>query len=237
MKHILNKTFDKVYLINLDRRGDRLQECKKILDKSGLDVHRVSAVDGTLLKEEELNKAFLDHIPAKDMQGVHGCVMSHYNVIKQAKEDKHSSILVLEDDFELVEDFSTLFEDYYDQVPDDWELLYLGANHNFHMGQALPMIKPNIGKPIRSYTTHAYAVKSSLYDKLLEIFNKDVSNYPSDLGLCKLQQDLDTCYSFYPSLITQRVGYSDIMGSVTDLRPFIEGTPDEAYRAYMEGNL
>ena len=229
-KHILNKTFDKVYLINLDKRKDRLEECKKIIDKSGLVVERVSAVDGSLLKEEELNRAFLDHIPEHTLRGAHGCVMSHYNVIKQAKEEGHSSILILEDDFELVSDiriqgqvrnFTDLFKDYFGQVPEDWELLYLGANHNIHQGQTLPMIKTNVGKPVNSYTTHAYAVKESMYDKLLDIFNKDANNCPSDIGLCTLQKEMDTCYALYPSLIAQRVGYSDIMGVDADPRPYI----------------
>ena len=221
MTHILNETFDKVYLINLDRREDRLQECQDIISKSGLVVERVSAVDGSLLKEEELNRAFLDHIPEHTLRGAHGCVMSHYNVIKQAQEEGLGSILILEDDFELVRDFTGLFGSYYSQVPGDWELLYLGANHNFHKGQTLPMIKPNVGKPVKTYTTHAYAVKSSMYEKLLEIFNKDASSYPSDIGLCKLQKELDTCYSFFPSLIAQRVGFSDIMGIEADPRPYI----------------
>ena len=223
MTHILNKTFDKVYLINLDKRKDRLEECQKIIDESGLVVEIVSAVDGSLLKEEELNRAFLDYIPEHTLRGQHGCVMSHYNVIKQAKEEAHSSILILEDDFELVSDFTGLFEDYYSQVPDDWELLYLGANHNFHEGLSLPRVRENIGVPIKSYTTHAYAVKESIYDKLLEVFNKDVGGSPSDIGLCKLQKELDTCYSFFPSLIAQRVGFSDIMGIEVDFRPYIGG--------------
>jgi len=48
----LDKYFDKIYCINLDRRKDRWKETEKELKKWGLldQVERYSAVDGTSLE-------------------------------------------------------------------------------------------------------------------------------------------------------------------------------------------
>ena len=220
MKHILNQIFDKIFLINLDRREDRWIECKKSLDSHGIEVERLSAVDGLELGEEQLNYQMLNYIPESNLRGQHGCIMSHFKGISLAKERNYKNVLMLEDDFELCDDFENEFKSYYPQVPNDWELLYLGANHNFHQGLNLPMISKNVGKPIKSYTTHAYAAKDSLYDSLLGVFNIKAS--PVDVSLCSLQAKMDTCYAIQPSIITQADGYSDIMNQDISYKPYIK---------------
>ena len=53
MTHILNETFDAVYVLNLDRRADRWEECKEIAHSCGLTLDRLSGIDGAKLKEWE----------------------------------------------------------------------------------------------------------------------------------------------------------------------------------------
>jgi FkbM family methyltransferase len=42
----INSFFDKIYVLNLDRRPDRLEKMKAQADKYGIDIHRFPAVDG-----------------------------------------------------------------------------------------------------------------------------------------------------------------------------------------------
>tara|TARA_R110000824_G_scaffold185608_1_gene366570 strand:- start:660 stop:1349 length:690 start_codon:yes stop_codon:yes gene_type:complete len=218
----VNDIFDKVYLINLDRRSDRLETCNTVLQEHNFVVERISAVDGDTLGVDEINKDFLTYISEDHLRGQLGCVMSHHKVLKDAKEKGYGSILILEDDFKLVSNFEELFEEFYPQVPDDWELLYLGGNHHFHRGVTLKMVTPNVGIPVKTYTTHAYAVRESLYDKLIEVFDKDTNNCPADIGLCHVQKEIKTCYTLWPSLISQEVGFSDITHRVEDYTFFLE---------------
>lgn len=221
MKNILNKTFDKIYVFNLDRRNDRWEDCKKIIDSTGLQLERMSAVDGETLKEEDLVMGLLDYIPKINLRGMQGCTMSHYNAIKKAKDEGHKNVLVFEDDFEFVDNFEELFTEYYAQVPHDWEFLYLGANHNFHMGELLPMVSKNVGKPHKSYCAHAYAVKECLYDFVLSLFDVKVTGTPGDVALSQAQSKLKNCYTLFPSVVTQRRGYSDIVCRDTNYKPYI----------------
>ena len=93
MKHILNQIFDKIFLINLDRREDRWIECKKSLDSNGIEVERLSAVDGLELSEDQLNYQMLNHIPESNLRGQHGCIMSHFKGISLAKERNYKNVL------------------------------------------------------------------------------------------------------------------------------------------------
>ena len=158
MKNILNKTFDKIYVFNLDRRNDRWEDCKKIIDSTGLQLERMSAVDGETLKEEDLVMGLLDYIPKINLRGAQGCAMSQYNAIKKAKEEGHKNV---------------------------------------------------------------YAVKECLYDFVLSLFDVKVTGTPVDVALAQAQPNMKNCYTLFPSVVTQRRGYSDIVCRDTNYKPYI----------------
>ncbi len=91
--------FDKVFLINLDKRADRLERCKKIFEENNI-ADLVERFSGIVPNQEE-------YIPfTKETEKIkvplYGCLLSHANIIKKAKEENLDSILVLEDDVEFV---------------------------------------------------------------------------------------------------------------------------------------
>tara|TARA_R110000824_G_scaffold391495_1_gene589295 strand:- start:10657 stop:11340 length:684 start_codon:yes stop_codon:yes gene_type:complete len=226
MTHILNETFDAVYVLNLDRRADRWEECKEIAHSCGLTLDRLSGIDGAKLKEEEVALGMGRYIPKGDIRGAQGCALSHYAAVKKAQEERRKSVLIFEDDFEFVDNFENLFAEYYKQVPVDWEFLYLGANHNTHALSpggpiTLPLISKNVGKPLRSYCLHAYSIKESLYDYILSLFDVEVTQAPVDVTISQVQPSMKTCYAFSPSLVTQRDGYSDIGRKEVSYKPYI----------------
>ena len=67
----------KIYYINLNKRPDRREHIEKELNAFDL---RYEAIE---------TKGF----------GIHGCGLSHLNVIKMAKENNYENVLILEDDF------------------------------------------------------------------------------------------------------------------------------------------
>lgn len=91
------------YLINLDRAKERLSFVKDNIEKIGLPFHRISAVDGNLLSNEEIEKIsdrerykrYFKMFPEK---GTIGCSLSHKKVWEEFLKSEYEFALVFEDD-------------------------------------------------------------------------------------------------------------------------------------------
>ena len=128
---------DKVYIINLKHRNDRMKRMDNILKKIGgkfSEYERIEAVDGKLIGEEEKNKLLslkskrLYNNPSsfKDIRtlGAIGCYKSHIGVWKLALSRGEKEIIILEDDIKLKIDIDKL-EEYIKTRPNDYDICYL----------------------------------------------------------------------------------------------------------------
>lgn len=186
----LNLYFDHIYCINLDEATERWDHCLTQFEKHNFIAERFKAI-----KVGEGKNGLL--------KGEIGCMLSHLGVIKDAKTKGYKKILVLEDDFELVDNFNQLFEEKYKNIPEDWELLYFGGNH---VG-GLIKINDDCAKTIHTFTTNSYAIKEEMFDVILvatERLNKQIDVYYADL------QKVFNSYVFRPHLAFQKSGYSYI---------------------------
>jgi glycosyl transferase, family 25 len=201
----LDKYFDKIYCINLDRRKDRWEETENELKKWGLldQVERYPAVDG----------ASLDN-PYSINNGELGILTTHINLISDAKEKNYENVLILEDDIEFTKNIINV-DKYMELVPTDWDMIYFGGNHNKHMGKTIDMINDKIIKLNETYGIHCVAINNSMYDVILETIPKIMK--PIDVYYSDLQKSYE-CYGFNPSIALQRVGYSDIQNKVMDYK-------------------
>ena len=215
---ILDTYFDKIFVINLDSRKDRWEECQELFKKYNINNYeRVSAVRPIY---KDIPKNFYNNLVVNQKEwyvtGCIGCKLSHYKVIQLAKERGYDNFLVLEDDFSItLEDFElkikqALFE--LDKLSDslEWDMVYLGGNN---------LIKPQkiedvsfIYKGIKVNTTHAYAMNHTLYDKCLERMN--ICGTEVDDFYKREIQNHYNVYCIYPSLIKQRKSMSNIFNSV-----------------------
>jgi len=196
----LNEYFDKIYCINLDRRKDRWELCEKEFEKHNLIVERFSAIEGNPNKIET-------HLT----DGGVGCTLSHLEVIKLSQSLNLKNVLILEDDVEFIDNLNEHFNNYYRQIPINWGLLYLGGNHN---GIPLRRITRNISYINNTYTTHAYAANSNIFNNIIETFS-NVSDI-SDILMVKIQKQLRNSYVFQPHLAWQKSGFSDILNVDTN---------------------
>lgn len=84
---------NKLYYINLDKRTDRLEHLEKnvlpFINFKHIEKERISAVDHTRYQ----------HISQRGA----GCSLSHLKIWKDAIEKGYKKIIVMEDDFELLE--------------------------------------------------------------------------------------------------------------------------------------
>jgi len=106
---------DKVYLINLDKSKDRLEQSDFELKKLGgifKEYQRVSAVDGKQLSEEYIKSIttqysyyFLNNPRDThyqfDTKGGIGCALSHIKVWKDMIDNNYENIIVFEDNFTI----------------------------------------------------------------------------------------------------------------------------------------
>jgi GR25 family glycosyltransferase involved in LPS biosynthesis len=128
---------DKVYVINLKHREDRLKKMDKILKGIGgkfSEYERFEAINGKLITEEEKNnllslkskRIYKNPSSFKDIRtlGAIGCYLSHIGVWKLALSRGEKEIIILEDDIRLKIDIHKL-EEYINIKPDDYDICYL----------------------------------------------------------------------------------------------------------------
>ena len=125
--NILNN-IDNFYIINLDISNDRLKNIKNQNKEHKLKLTRFPAVYGKNINDKKLiEKGLLDK-NHKLKKGQIGCYLSHLKLLKKAKNDNDNIIIVLEDDIVFSKNFKDKLNEYYKEVPDDWDIIYLGAS-------------------------------------------------------------------------------------------------------------
>ena len=122
----MNNYVDNVYLINMDKDTDRLEKVTKECDKVSIKFERFPGV-----KVSDLSQNILDKYIPKETQkyrtnGMIGCGLSHLFIWQDAVQKNYKNILVLEDDVFFTDDFNEYLINVMEEVPDDYDILYLG---------------------------------------------------------------------------------------------------------------
>lgn len=196
----LNLFFDKIYVINLKKRKDRLKQVTEELNKHNIDFQIFQGVEGNPgipLKN--------DH-PLKNKPGHVGCVLSHVAILKEAKKLNLKNVLILEDDVIFYENYLSNFKLALTVLPNDWEMLYLSGNTE---EIKLKHISENVYRCFGTFTTHAYAIKSELFDEIIQGQSK--LDHPVDVFYNKLILPKRKGYIIRPYLCKQRASHSDIV--------------------------
>ena len=190
--------FDKVYCINLPHRTDRKNNF----------ITEVKKYD---LGQFEFFNAFY----GKDLPNPHnlnvGCVgliKSNLEIFKQSILDDIDTVAIIEDDCYFTDEVRNI-QSYYDQLPDDWDMLYYGGNHNYHCTFCDKPIEINdkILKLQYTFSTHFVIIRKKLFKPIVDL----ISGYHQPIDVVyTLIQKTNNVYSFNPSIARQISGYSDI---------------------------
>lgn len=183
----VNDYFDKVIVINLDRRNDRMEKLDPQLKELDIQYKRFSAVDGKKL----------------DIDPIVAGLRSHLQVMKQIAGQR---VLILEDDAHFVENFNEKFEKVMQTLPEDWDIFYLGALVPKDVG-LIRMVNRHWGIQVLTTGSQAYCINPNR----LEYFISKLEDYNSyiDIGLRDFAKDLKA-YITQPNLVTQFPSYSDL---------------------------
>jgi len=155
----LKKHFDRVVLINLKRRPDRLARVKAALKECRWPFKQpeiFEAVDGLISPPPAGWRA---------SPGAWGCLQSHRQILSRAIADGVKNILVLEDDACFAENFREDVEAFLAAVPEDWDQLMLGGQHLNHHG-APTKVKEGVVRCTDCERTHGYAIRGEFMRQL-----------------------------------------------------------------------
>jgi len=214
---MLNTYFDKIFWINCNTRADRYLRMQARLKLLGVEAERVECVRGAkvqipipLISTRTLNA------------GEVGCFLSHRMLYQRIQKEGWQRTLILEDDAEFVKGFAERFEDVYEAVPTDWQMLYLGRwNYDYlvtkERGQNGERVGLNtlldekhghgIYAADRNWLTHAYAVDQSAIEHILTHTSEIKGGI--DEVLAQIQSELKV-YAIHPALIHQDNSRSSI---------------------------
>jgi GR25 family glycosyltransferase involved in LPS biosynthesis len=191
----LDKYFDRIVVINVQRRTDRLAQFNEEAKKIGFGFEIHYAIDG--------KEVGIDPIVAGRL--------SHIEVLKSIKDDER--VLICEDDALFREDFNEALDSYMAELPKDWDIFYLGAIKN----ETQPVNKYWV-KQVVSTGTQAYCVnpaKRDLFIQIAEEFDQWI-----DVAY-RLWADRTKAYIAHPNLVIQHDGFSDLRGElVSDFKGF-----------------
>lgn len=143
----INRYFDKIYVINLRRRQNKLIEIAQKLKRLNISAEIIEAVDGyksphideyrmyeknpmvaenTHIRENELKRKLI-YSP-----GVWGHLKSNRLILKDALAKGYQRILILEDDTVFIKNFHQEFKKFSTIIAKtDWKFLYLGASQRW----------------------------------------------------------------------------------------------------------
>jgi hypothetical protein len=202
--------FDKILVINLPSRTDRLLQIAEELYKWGIPYELVNAT------------------PHEN--GAEGLRITVEKIFRDSIAENLTSVLIFEDDAMFVDSCGNpndTMEQVVKQLPPTWQILYLGAQctNGFKAKPSNNLLLLDM-----AFATHAWAVS---LDGMKEILAAGLEA-PIDNSVVKTVQPRGHTYITYPLLCTQRPGYSDIGRTEINWQPFIE---QRYYQKFSESNL
>lgn len=223
----LNSFFDKIILLTIERNTARLEIIKQALN--GLEFEIFYGIDGSKLNLHEMiqsgevdnnietiyKQTNMDYMNMVAEKPIHinqiACALSHVKIYEYIKNNSFDKILILEDDVIPVEENLKYLSETLKEVPNDWEVLYLGhvINNDFsfwgrlkyyYLTQFVYQIGLKTKAVLRKKKTypapyskllrkqgahigtHAYAIRGSTADKLIKL-QKPLKQVAPDLLL------------------------------------------------------
>lgn len=201
--------FEGVYFINMDSRVDRKESFETRAEELSIPAKRISAITAS---DEEATPLYVGHDDYRRKYKI-GCTLSHQSIIRMAKENGLKNCLIFEDDCVFLDSYKETIELCVSDLKEiEWDLFYLGGEPNNYCKS----ISKNLAQIENGgvYTTHAYAINHTFYDKVLNV----KPNHIDTIDILYLNYD-NTCRKAVLSktlLAVQDKTYSDLWDTVTD---------------------
>lgn len=180
-----------IYLINLEKRTDRLEKFKSKYNMILPKVNVIKAIDGNDYDFEKILplfqlKDFKKNVknPYNNHQwrsGVLGCALSHFSrwqtILLNDKMKNDDFALILEDDFEVCNNFLPQLNNLLDELAVDkkWDIVYLGFTDYKNTNDTKvsdKLIQFSADKRLNGGGTFSYIIRKRGAKKLFDLANK-----------------------------------------------------------------
>lgn len=178
------KKINKIFICHYTKLVERKPILQKQLDRYKLSVEWIEVLDKEEININELTKILPNINKPLNIQGHIGrnlrmseisLILKHNYIWEKMVNEDIENVLVLEDDALLKDNFVNLFNSYIDELPNDYDLLWVGSCCGLHA----PIINnKHIYIKDGSRCTHAYMISKKCAEKMIE-YHK-INNYPCD---------------------------------------------------------
>jgi GR25 family glycosyltransferase involved in LPS biosynthesis len=204
---------DKIYICHYSKLADRKQfMINQLQDFDINDYEFVEHYDKNELNHESISQKYplINHPQNPMTPGEKSLALKHVWIIRDMLEKNYDSVLVLEDDAVLCQDFVKHFNNYKAQLPNDWDIGWVGSC--FHLKEPqIPNV--NVYKTNRgSRCTHAFCLSKhfakKVYDEVLNV------HLPSDHYYNYIVKKFSlNNYWFQPALASQSLDFCSALNA------------------------
>lgn len=209
------------YCINLQYREDRKNWIIQHFNDFGFPYQFYKA-------KTHFDNVYNLHFTEKYSLGNIGCFLSHYDLIKNYKDNKILGIF--EDDALLCEDFFKRFDYINQNFNLEWDIFFMSSFYHLNtddkrwhkFGDYEKTSIKYIHRTYGSFCTHSYLVNPKSINKIINLMDINLKESYAIDHLYILIQPLLKCYAFTPGMVTQRADISDICQIYKDQSQFEE---------------
>jgi GR25 family glycosyltransferase involved in LPS biosynthesis len=199
---------DKIYICHYKKLTERKAAVSEQLNRFKMSNYFfVEHFDKDTWDVNEINQKYpkINHPETKMTEGEKSLALKHSWIVQDMHEKKYASALVLEDDAVLCDNFPQYFDAYMNQLPNDWDIGWVGSCFNLKEPQipGVNVYRTNRG----SRCTHAFCISQQFAEKTV----KEMSNVnlPSDHFYNYIVRKFDiNNYWFQPPLAFQSLEFS-----------------------------
>lgn len=208
---LLNSYFDKIYVLNLHRRSDRLEQIKNRLLRFDIEHEVFGATDGSVI--EKVWKEFGNNYFTTP--NYLACAISHLAIFNDAQSRGFDKILIIEDDVLINKNINKLACN----IPEWTDVLYLGwiplsddqTMWTYQMASQFTSPHSLIAKNF--WGMFAYGTSRNLREEILNVY-KEIFPMELDRYFVTYLQPEGRCIGFTPQLFACQDTWSDNMSNM-----------------------
>lgn len=219
------------YIISLKEPFEK----KRYLKSYGVNPFWIKGINGKDLDKKDISKHFTKLYSIYGPRGSIGCALSHLKTWKKFIKSGKDYCVVFEDDVVLKKNFIKRFKRALENVPDDYDILYLGSfggipKSNFFttVFDMLQMSNPlfdkinkYISKPKVALGAHAYVLSKKGAEKLVTFLDKNINNHIDYCIQNLASKNLIKTYTVTPRLAYQTSTNTLKSSNSSNLHPFL----------------
>ena len=165
------------FVISLERDEKRVENVRDNILNIIPECEIVAATDGRTMNMFDVGSLISTNPSYRLNPLVIACHLSHLKVLKLIVERRLSSAIVFEDDVKVVPDFHNRLELLLDEIPDDYEYVYLYTHPKYKLEDDTPFLIPeknHIRRYSYTYCNLAYLVSFNGAKKLVNYLSQPV---------------------------------------------------------------